>query len=155
MSFFCYSQVKDVLDLTTFKNLSLTELHNKLNDKKFKFGEVSKFDRLKEINAEIEIWNHFDVDSNQTSVSIIRASGEPVIILYVTWDTSFFRTTSKAVAALKLKVYKKISQKNKLLEQYFNNKIYLMVMNAYMEGNWYFMYYVVTPDKEKYLKKIL
>jgi len=153
-SLLCYPQVKDVLDLTSLKNLSLTELQNKLKEKKFKFGELSKFDKLKEINAEIEIWNHFDVNNNQTSVSIIRASGEPVIIAFVTWDTAFFRTTPKAVSELKLNVFKKINQKNKLLEQYYNDTVYLMIMNTYMEGNWYFMYYIVSPDKEKYLMKI-
>ena len=151
----CYPQLKNVLDLASLKNLTLTELHKKLKEKKFQFAQVSKFDKLKEINAEMELWNHFDADNNQTSVSVIRAAGELVILSFVTWDTVFFKTTPQAVSGLKLKVYKKINQKNKLLEQYFNDKIYLMVMNTYMEGNWYFMYYLVTPDKEKYLKEIL
>jgi len=150
----CYPQLKNVLDLASLKNLTLTELHKKLKEKKFQFGQVSKFDKLKEINAEMELWNHFDANKNQTTIGVIRSAGVPIVLTYTTWDTAFFRTTNKAVSDMKLKAYNKINKNGKLLEQYFNDKIYLMVMNTYMEGNWYFMYYISTPDKEKYLKEM-
>ena len=66
-SLICYPQLRSVIDLASLKNLTLSELHSKLTEKKFKLASVSEFERLKEINAEIEIWNHFDADNNQTS----------------------------------------------------------------------------------------
>lgn len=151
----CYSQLRNVSDFVSLKNLSLPELRNKLKEKKFEFGGTSKFDKFKEIKTDLELWNHFDNNHNQTTVGIIRTSTEVIILSFITWDTSFFKTTSQTVKSLKLRTFKKINKNGKLLEQYLNNKIYLMVMNIFMEGNWYFMYYLTFPEKEKYLMELL
>lgn len=150
-----YSQLKNVSDFVSLKNLSLSELHKKLKEKKFDFGSTSKFEKFKEIKTDLELWNHIDINHKQTTVGIIRTSKDIIILSFITWDTTFFKTTSEAVTSLKLRTFKKINKNGKLLEQYLNNELYLMVMNISMEGNWYFMYYLTFPGKEKFLRELL
>lgn len=148
------SQIKDVTEFISWNKLSLQSIQSNLKKDGFKYWQQEKYSKFKDKDVFLQLWNHFDKDSIEFIFGLFLLENKPIILTYISNNSSFFESRKAALIKYNLNEYTKINTKDTLQEKYMNDLFALMIIGSIIENRRNIIYYTAHSKEGQLLLEI-